>query len=1095
VFCFIMGAEDLGFGKVTDVAPGKLTIEYFDSPSMRHLREASTSAIVKKILGPNTRVYLYDAASANWDVGRVLFDDGDAVEVRLSGRYDVVVPHERVFVRWKRPISDPVEFLSCGIAETPQYADARTRFLASYLAQRAATGGISALLSSGVELNPHQINVVRRVLTDPTQRYLLADEVGLGKTIEAGIVVRQAVLDDPRGHNVVIVVPQTLVQQWRIELTSRFGLSAYLDDSVFVVSYTDESALRARLAEANMLVIDEAHHVTSDGESTVYKLVSSSAARVRRLLLLSATPVLRNEGGFLRMLHLLDPIIYPLDREEEFRLRVSHRQQLAEVVAILDPENSLYFEPFLDDLMRILPGDQRLEKLTKDVRDRLQALPTSDDADFVVAVRVLRTHLSETYRLHRRILRNRRRHVKWLTPPRNGSSEVALRGTMWTKIETALENWRIGAVASTRITEVTAHSVALIDFYSQVIGAMLANPSDVLGLCESRMLREKPDLDLFSAERDLLAAVKDATRVIADRAVLKNEIAASVISDLTAKDKKVVVFCSDTETADRLFAHLWGVMGHSVVRHEVGDPSEGENEAAGTAWLLFQTDASVKVVICDRSAEEGLNLQGGRKAILHFDLPLDPNRIEQRMGRLDRYSTGDPIDSVVLVDNESTLEAAWYEVLRSGLRVFERSISSLQYLLEEQMRDLKTQLFLDGVAALTTLGVALTGEHGLVEMELRRLEQQDALDELVPTDEDESDVLVDVDSNWQEVRDATDQWAVGALLFDPVISGATARANPLSLPFRFKYVAPGNSGHATLIPLASFVDRFLGAIDYDAAGGNSRQPLSYAHSYHRKTAIKCGVRPLRYGSEFGEALKAFSDVDDRGRSYVCWRQVTQFPSGLAPALHFRFSFCVEANSAPAKKLLASSAELNTEDAMPSIRRQLDMALPPSVTELWIDENGAEPRESIRALLAGAYDKTGECGLYLDTNIRTGRLGRIRSKMPHVFGNWDTLCRRLRGIAINRMTSSMSLARTIQEALSRIQTIQEVRLSQLAARVQHLDGVEAAGERAQIGFEQELAVALQNGISTPAIRIDVAGAVWLTSEPYPFQGQDEERGWK
>jgi ATP-dependent helicase HepA len=119
VFCFIMGAEDLGFGKVTDVAPGKLTIEYFDSPSMRHLREASTSAIVKKILGPNTRVYLYDAASANWDVGRVLFDDGDAVEVRLSGRYDVVVPHERVFVRWKRPISDPVEFLSCGIAETP----------------------------------------------------------------------------------------------------------------------------------------------------------------------------------------------------------------------------------------------------------------------------------------------------------------------------------------------------------------------------------------------------------------------------------------------------------------------------------------------------------------------------------------------------------------------------------------------------------------------------------------------------------------------------------------------------------------------------------------------------------------------------------------------------------------------------------------------------------------------------------------------------------------------------------------------------------------------------------------------------------------
>ena len=86
-------------------------------------------------------------------------------------------------------------------------------------------------------------------------------------------------------------------------------------------------------------------------------------------------------------------------------------------------------------------------------------------------------------------------------------------------------------------------------------------------------------------------------------------------------------------------------------------------------------------------------------------------------------------------------------------------------------------------------------------------------------------------------------------------------------------------------------------------------------------------------------------------------------------------------------------------------------------------------------------------------------------------------------------------RSVQEALSRIQIIQEVRLSQLAARVQHLKGIEAEGERAQLDFEQELAVALQVGIRTPNIRIDVVGAMWLTREPYPFQGQDEERGWK
>lgn len=1094
MFCLVKGFEDLGVGKVVKQLASVLTIEYFDSPSKRQFRDATTANIVKKTLGPNTRVYLYDEPSDRWEVGRVLHDDGGSLEIRLSGRVDAVVPHDRIFVRWKKPITDPVEFLTCGIAETPQYAEARSNFLASYMAQRAATGGITALLSSAIELNSHQVDIVRRVLTDPTQRYLLADEVGLGKTIEAGVVIRQAVLDDPQGHNVVILVPPALVQQWRQELVDRFGLAAYLDDSVFVVSYDNESDVVVRLKVANMLVVDEAHHIASNRDPrglAIFDHVSCAAKRVQRLLLLSATPVLRNETGFLRMLHLLDPHIYALDREEDFRTRVKHRQELAEAVAILEPQNSLYFDPFLDDLLRILPSDERLAELISKVRSQLEALPEQDDPELVASVRVLRTHLSETYRLHRRILRNRRRHVKWLTPNRSGSHARLIHGSNWKRLETAFENWRIGAVASTADSATTVAPSCLVDFCSSVVRALLTDPASVGHLC---LNRAQVKSSLFVGEEDLLASLADATVLLGDRVRLKEDLAVTVIGDFLRRGIKVVVFCSRADVADSLFAHIGtSLKSEVVVRHGVIEFDEDVDENREAAWLRFQSDAATKVIVCDQSAEEGINLQGGRKAILHYDLPMNPNRIEQRLGRLDRYSTGDPIESVVLIDNESAIESAWYSVLRDGLRVFEHPISSLQYLIDEQMRSLEGRMFLDGVEAFARLRESFSGTDGLVTKEIQRLEQQDALDELAPSDEEKFDAILDVDADWQLIRDATNQWAIGALLFEAVPSRQGARDHPISPPFRFKYAPPGNGGQATLIPIANFIDRFLGALDYAAPNGSSRQPMSYAHSYHRKTAIKSKVRPMRYGCEFGEALKVFSDVDDRGRSYVCWRQVKgSFPIP-SPGLYFRFCFLIEANTGPVEEFFSASRLTATTDALPSVRRRLDAALAPSIVEVWLDENGRPPSTDVtKELLTGAYDKTGIGGLYLDTNLRTGRLEKIQSQMPEAFGQWGTLCRRVRDTAIDHVTGSADLRMRIENAKAAIQIVQELRLSQLAARIRHLRGAEAAGELEQMEFEERFGSAIEKGITRPTLKIDVVGAVWLTTQSCPLQSQDGDR---
>ena len=185
MFCLVKDFQSDGLGKLVDRDGSIGVVEYFDCPTnaMRHRVHVPLSSIKQRRLGRNTRVFTYDELEGQWRIGRVREDDGEGVEIRLADKVDVYLGYEQVFVRWKRPIHDPVDFLGNFITETPRFAEARSGFLQNYLHQRGAAFGISALLSSAIELESHQIDVVRRVLTDYSQRYLLADEVGLGKTI------------------------------------------------------------------------------------------------------------------------------------------------------------------------------------------------------------------------------------------------------------------------------------------------------------------------------------------------------------------------------------------------------------------------------------------------------------------------------------------------------------------------------------------------------------------------------------------------------------------------------------------------------------------------------------------------------------------------------------------------------------------------------------------------------------------------------------------------------------------------------------------------------------------------------------------------
>jgi ATP-dependent helicase HepA len=1080
-FCYVKDSEANCIAKVIEDCGSRLLVEFFDvpGPDGRVTREVAKSNVRLAVLGRNTRVYAYDEYKDLWSVGRVLEDDGDGLLVRFAHKVDTYLPYERAFVRWKRPIRDPLVFLAHQITETPMYAEARSGFLDSYIGQRGASQGMSALLSSAVELEPHQIDVVRRVISDPSQRYLLADEVGLGKTIEAGVIIRQAVLDDPVGHRIVILVPHTLVAQWRDELVRRFGLRDFLDDSVYVLPQELGRELREALKGATMLVIDEAHHVAAsgaDGAATpLYETLRLAALACPSLLLLSATPILRNESGFLRMLYLLDPVVYSLQDEASFKLKIEHRQALAETVANLDPTQVYFLEGTVDDLLTKLPNDERLSELTQDLRAVLVNNPHETDDALVDALRQVRAHISETYRLNRRILRNRRRQVPGLTPDRKGVDAWRSLPAGLSVFEESLEAWRIAANSALSEHEISGRNV-LIQCYAGLVSAILEDPSAIAALCRRRMDSiALGDVYSFEGEEtllaDMVARCNPADWLDARLTALSNHLRQ------LPTNSKAIVFCSSNNVADEILARL--KHDHiAVVRHATSEHDDSERRPD---WTRFLTDATMRVIVCDREAEEGVNLQGGHKVVVHFDLPMQPNRIEQRIGRADRFGIGAAVHSYAVIDADSQLQKLWLAVLADGWGIFGRSISSLQYVVEAEIAGLGQALFRDGSEAFGALLDRLQGPKGLVATELRLIDQQDALDELAPASEDTMESLLDIDSDWKDIQQAMLHWISDTLFFEKIPERMTEQVT--DIPLRFQYCPPTRDGQATLIPLSGFLDDFLGAIDYTAPGGSSSRPRSHAHTAHRGTAVRRALRLLRYGDEFVEAVRLFSDVDDRGRSFAMWRQIHAGFEHKELQICFRFDFLVQADLGLAERVLGAQGRSDASLADRAVlRRRADALFPPQVFHVWVDGDGeALPLDFVDAHLSQPYAKQGGAG-YIDKNVDQSHFHALKKMMPDRFESWQQRCMRARDAALTQVSGQVSLKEGIRTALRRAREQDANRYAQLATRVRSLAGKEADAERSQLGCERSLNEALYGGIQVPSIQVDVAGVVFVSGEP-------------
>ncbi len=718
--------EPYGIGRVAAIDSECAKVQFFKGPSQHPYvyQSIEWTAIESASLTPHTRVYLRDGA--RWKFGRI-----DSEHPDRDGRYAISFPRqegailsvEDFEVRWLLPVDDPFEWLAVLGGDNPVTYRSRVDLIAQWQRQSAAARGVEDLFLSSAELHDHQMTVVRTVSADTTRRYLLADEVGLGKTIEAGALIARCVRADPC-QSVLILAPEHLREQWASELSSKFHLDVALRSTVMIRAHDDWSTWPR--SGVHMLVVDEAHRLTRQvgGSGERFNRMRALAYGAASVLLLSATPVRSNEAAFLDLLNLLDPGNYSLDDSESFVQRVRLRDQVALMYQALTYElDSFEVSLYAEQLTKMLPHDAALGSLAQ------HAVECADD-ERSPAVRRLRDHLSQTYRLHHRLLRTRRSRKieehfevrgRWCaesfvleapdeTGRLRGSLADGFRIFLAEQAESGLIDEAQAVAAFARMAEACGSPpTALLELADSARSPMQASSDSLLGTWLStqgdhwrRELQayEPAVIDRLAVALDRLAISKDRGKVVA-----------------------VSSFSSVANAVADALVHRRGE--HRVARH-LDHQSRAEQFEAVERW---RSQPHCRVLVCDSSAEEGINLQTA-SVVVHLDLPWEAFRVEQRIGRCDRFVTVDdlPVESVVVMYGEQALARNWLVHLRDVCAVFDRSVSSLQYALADEEASMLQRVLGDGANALTT---DVSERKQALAEESRRIAAHDSLDAAV----------------------------------------------------------------------------------------------------------------------------------------------------------------------------------------------------------------------------------------------------------------------------------------------------------------------------------------------------------------------------
>jgi len=1042
---FVIAGNGLGIGKCMALDNGTATVEYFDTIAHRETRSVPAEDLRVVRLANQTRCYVFDPETDRWHMGRVRrLGDGDYM-IELPDQEVKDPDPEHLFVRWTRPVDDPTETLKQKGHETVFFRNQREPFMRALLRQRTAAHNASGLLSSSINLYPHQVAVARRMLEDPTPRFLLMDEPGLGSVVQAGIMLRQ-VLIDADDATVHIAAPTARHARWQRALDEQFDTEA-LPGTVELIQL---SAL-ADASSADLLIVDAAHRLNRDHPS--FDAIARRIHKTPRLLLLSDADASADPASMHALVHLLDPDAYPLDDAGAVQQKHTQRQAVGPALQTLH-EQGVQGEATADACSAILP---HLRSVVPESETGLRrAIDAFDNAcsrgagdALLEAAESLRIHLTETYRWHPRLLHVQRADVASVDAPRSAPDYAEFGMDLREEnIHELLTTWRTQApedeayapVLRTLAEAASSHLPLLADVAAyRREGTAADRLSDDLTAAEMDRLSRVP---LFDGEADLLADMETAARAEVDAMDLSHTdwllafLDQKIDADAELPDT-FVVYTQYPSVATHLHEALTEQFGHAAValHHTTTEP----DLAVDAIDRLVEEDAC-RILVCDRSALDRADLQHADH-LVHYDLPWDAVEVEQRIGRLDRIGRdGRPLHTHVYLgpDVDGSLVEAWYQLLRDGLGVFDTSLAPICPWVEAHQSDWIRTLFANGAEALDALSTAVREDADALRTTRRqhaRFEQPEALR---TGDSAYMEALNDLETDSRALYRDMDPWITKALRFH-----RSKRGYPDDM-MRYQ---PDFNGK-TLIPFDTILNRFLPKSD---------KPTTY----HRSVAVASQQRSdrsanlFRIGHPFLDALVDYFEWDDRGRAYAIWRTSRQWNLlGQEDALYFRFEFVVEANT-------EALTQADDAAAQAALQRRADGAFAPQFVTVCTDARGqVVDNEGVRSLLEAEPERQQDGGA--DTNIKGDRLPVLDDFVPPK--RWATRCNDARDAARTALLRMPAVRERKQQALAQI-----------------------AADRT---LSPEHADPLRASIENPAVRLDSVGVIVLSGDPIPVE-EDKE----
>lgn len=557
--------------------------------------------------------------------------------------------------RWLTPGGIPITFSAVPFRGSGSTVDPRDLWLHEEHARLSLLRGFDELLCleglRGVEHLPHQIETVRKVLRHFHGRVLLADEVGLGKTIEACLLLREYLL---RGmaRRVLILVPAPLVSQWQEELSSKFQLDFAIpprgaaserdefwreQDRVLASLAFVKTKRRAAVAAAHpwdLVIVDEAHHCRN--RSTLnWQLVNSLQRKF--MFLLSATPVQNNLLELYNLLTLLAP--GHLATEADFKKRFVKRG---------DPRGALNRQR-----LRSLLG----EVMVRNTRSLVQLNLPPRYAQTIVAV----PHGAEED-LYRRLTEYLRLRGSGLARSAGDADESPPDEALVAEDSpAALDAAPDVQVSRMQLSSLLAaqgsHPAAIAASLSRIAG--IDEPAAELGRLAASIDRSAKDVRLL----DLLRQ---------------------------SQGHKLLIFVNFRRTLEHL-ERLLAAQGLSFSVFS-GDRTAAEKDAA-----VARFRDEVPIMLCTESGGEGRNLQFA-DTLINYDLPWNPMKIEQRIGRIHRYGQTREV-FVFNLCTSGSLEARILRVLNEKIRMFELVVGEIGSILGnleegEQFESLVVDLWL-----------------------------------------------------------------------------------------------------------------------------------------------------------------------------------------------------------------------------------------------------------------------------------------------------------------------------------------------------------------------------------------------------------------